>query len=126
MKKVFLSALFFLFGCVGLYDEPAYFNDNHQIYRAVCNGAGRDIGDCYALADKRCGGSFEIVEREREEIDAFDQSYKTTYFSYERDQEIRKENGYQRRKEDGNGHSNTISGNANLNLIKRRVYFYCK
>ena len=59
MKKLALIGFLFLTACATV--KPMYMRDGVMVYRATCNGAIRDIGDCYALASEQCGGNFEVV-----------------------------------------------------------------
>lgn len=126
MKKIVLASLLLVSGCIGLHDEPVYFKDNHQVYRAVCNGTARDIGDCYALANKRCGGEFEVLDTEKEEAGTVNHGYKSTDFSRQSNRKSYDMDDYRESITDSTGHANTWSSGAKLKLINRSIYFYCK
>lgn len=126
MKKIALASLLLVSGCIGLHDEPIYFKDNHQVYRAVCNGLARDIGDCYALASKRCGGEFEILEREDEDLGTYNQSSKSSDYTRQGTRRSYDNGDFVDSVTDYKGRVNSSSSGMKLKMINRSLYFYCK
>lgn len=125
MNKIMLISLLLISGCVGLHDEPVYLKNGHQIYRAVCNGTMRDIGDCYSLANKRCGGSFELVDVEKENVGAVEQMVKSSEYTR---QAVRRNYNLGDTVEgvsDYTGNVSSVSGGVKLKMINRSIYFYC-
>lgn len=126
MKKIALASLLLVSGCIGLHDEPVYFKDNHQVYRAVCNGAARDIGDCYALASKRCGGEFEIIEKEKENLGTVNQTSKSSDYTRQGTRRSYDRGDFLESVTDYKGHIDSTSSGIKLKVINRSIYFYCK
>ena len=126
MKKLIILSSLMLSACIGLYDRPVYFKDGKQVYQAICNGAARDIGDCYTLASERCAGSFDIVDEKTEVVGTSKQVYRDS--DYDRDSN--RENTRSGDKTFGNTYSNgnlrTSGSELKLNITNRSVYFVCK
>lgn len=108
MKKIFLASVLLLAACATV--EPVYMKDGVQVYRSTCNGAYKDIGDCYALASQQCAGSFEVINSIEDSGPSFYSSNKdkmTTYFDDFKTSD-----------------SNNFGWKGKF--VKRTLFFYCK
>lgn len=126
MKKIALASLLLVTGCIGLYDEPLYMKDNHQIFRAVCNGAARDMGDCYALASKRCAGNFEVVQEGSENVASMEQSFKNSEINRTGSKNTVYGDGGNKSVYNTNANVNTYGAKVKSGVITRNILFYCK
>ena len=126
MKKIALASLLLVTGCIGLYDEPLYMKDNHQIFLAVCNGAARDMGDCYALASKRCAGNFEVVQEGSENVASMEQSFKNTEVNRTGTKNTVYGDNSSKSLYTANGTANTYGAKVKSGMITRNILFYCK
>ena len=108
MKKIVLLGLMLLAACATV--KPMYVRDGVQVYRATCNGAIRDIGDCYALAAEQCAGKFEEVNIFEDDSTKLSNKTEDKYSTY------------------GSRGKNTVSNTTGIktSVINRALYFYCK
>lgn len=108
MKKIALLGFMLLAACATV--KPMYVRDGVQVYRATCNGAIRDIGDCYALAAEQCAGRFEEVNIFEDDSTKLSNKTEDKYSTY-----------------DSRG-KNTVSNTTGIktSVINRALYFYCK
>ena len=108
MKKLALIGFLFLTACATV--KPMYMRDGVMVYRATCNGAIRDIGDCYALASEQCGGNFEVVNSLEDK----------SLGLYNKNENKQTKYGY------GSKSSSSDTMGMKATVVNRSLSFYCK
>lgn len=129
MKRFLLVVPLFLSGCIGLGVDELYMNKGTQVYRAKCNGILRDIGDCLQLASEKCGGDFEVLLSQQEEVGssggAYGYSQLNASGSSNYNTNMYGNNAYTTGNNSWNGNSNTVTNSYNNKNINRILLFSC-
>lgn len=69
MKKTIVLISLLLSACSGV--DTKYVSEGKQVYEAYCPGTARSMGDCFALATKKCNGAFDVVDKSEVEHEGF-------------------------------------------------------